>query len=157
MATEETVQPVAEEPVADSPPEAPAADKPEEAAGEENKEAAPKKTKAKKPAAPRKPRPATTHPSYFEMVGDAITSLKEKSGSSQYAITKFLEDKHKDRLPSNFKKLLLVQLRNLTANGKLIKVKGSYKLSSAAKAKESKPSGTKKPALLRQSLRRPLP
>lgn len=68
MATEETAQPIAEEPVADSPPAAPAADKPEEAAGEENKVAATKKTKAKKPAAPRKPRTAATHPSYFEVI-----------------------------------------------------------------------------------------
>jgi len=61
------------------------------------------------------------------MIKDAITALKEKTGSSQYAIAKFIEEKHK-QLPSNFRKLLLYHLKKLVAAGKLVKVKGSFKL-----------------------------
>ncbi|KAK8934529.1 hypothetical protein KSP39_PZI015034 [Platanthera zijinensis] len=139
MAIEELLPASVEEPIADSAPAEPADDKPVEAAGEE-KDAAPKKTKAKA----KKPRPAASHPPYLEMVVDAITTLKERTGSSQYAITKFVEDKHKDKLSANFKKLL-AQLRNLTASGKLTKVKASYKIPSTARPKP-KSVGTRKSA-----------
>ncbi|MGI4421870.1 histone H1/H5 domain-containing protein, partial [Klebsiella pneumoniae] len=113
MATEEPV--VAVESAPDPEAAEPAAeDQPAEKAG---------KSKTKKVAAPRKPRKPSAHPPYIEMITDAIVTLKEKNGSSQYAITKFLEEKHKD-LPPNFKKLLLVQLKKLVASGKLVKVKG---------------------------------
>ena len=55
-------------------------------------------------------------------------SLKEKTGSSQYAITKFSEEKHK-QLPTNFRKLLLFHLKKLVASRKLVKVKNFFKLS----------------------------
>ena len=58
--------------------------------------------------------------------------LKERNGSSQYAIGKFIQDKYK-YLPVNFKKMLLIQLKKLVASDKLVKVKASYKLPSAAK------------------------
>ena len=66
------------------------------------------------------------------MIKDAIVSLKEKNGSSQCAIAKFIEEKNKP-LPSNFKKLLLQNLKKDVASGKLAKVKASFKLSLAAK------------------------
>ncbi|KAH0464650.1 hypothetical protein IEQ34_007436 [Dendrobium chrysotoxum] len=94
----------------------------------------PKKTKKKKTS---KLHERSTHPTYLEMIGEAITSLKERTGSSQYAIAKFIEVKHKAHLPSNFSKVLLVQLRKFAASGKLTKVKNSYKL----------PATTKKPAV----------
>jgi len=75
----------------------------------------------------------------LQMIKDAIVSLKERTGSSQYAIAKFIEEKHK-QLPSNFKKLLLQNLKKNVASGKLVKVKGSFKLSSATpKPKTTKP------------------
>ncbi|WVY95796.1 hypothetical protein V8G54_027947 [Vigna mungo] len=70
------------------------------------------------------------HPPYFQMIADAITSLKERTGSSQPAIAKFVEDKHSKVLPTNFRKLLSVQLKSLVKSEKLYKVKNSYKLSS---------------------------
>jgi len=73
------------------------------------------------------------------MISEAITSLKERTGSSQYAIAKFLEDKHKDKLPSNFRKMLLVQLKKLAAAGKLTKVKNSYKVPSGRAPAADKP------------------
>ncbi|KAI0516258.1 hypothetical protein KFK09_008930 [Dendrobium nobile] len=120
MATE-ALPTAAEKPVANPAPANTAGDKP-------------KKPKAKKTS---KLHARSTHPTYLEMIGEAITSLKERTGSSQYAIAKFIEVKHKAHLPSNFSKVLLVQLRKFAASGKLIKVKNSYKL----------PATTKKPAV----------
>lgn len=64
-------------------------------------------------------------------------ALKDKSGSSPYAIGKYMEEKHKAVLPANFKKILALQLKNSEARGKLIKVKASYKLSEAGKKDKS--------------------
>ncbi|XP_028105492.1 histone H1-like [Camellia sinensis] len=89
-----------------------------------------KVTKGKKASAPKVPR---AHPPYVEMITDVIVAMKERTGSSQYAIAKFIEEKQKAHLPPNFKKLLLVQLKKLVASEKLVKVKNSFKLSSAAK------------------------
>ncbi|KAK8958314.1 hypothetical protein KSP40_PGU019781 [Platanthera guangdongensis] len=129
MTTKKSQPPVAET-VADPTPADPHAVKP--AAG---MAAILKQTKAKKP---RKPRSPASHPPYVEMIGEAIASLKERTGSSQYAIAKFIQEKHRDRIPSNFKKLILFHLRKLAATGNLAKVKNSYKLPAAvAKSKSS--------------------
>lgn len=78
------------------------------------------------------------------MIKDALLSLNEKSGSSPYAISKYMEDKHKSVLPPNFRKILGQQLKNCVANGKLIKIKASYKLSEAGK-KEKRVAAVAKP------------
>ncbi|XP_042386584.1 histone H1-like [Zingiber officinale] len=85
-----------------------------------------KDSKARKPA---------SHPPYAEMIKEAIATLKERSGSSTYAIGKYIEDKHKGHLPSNFRKFITSQLKKLAAEGKLTKVKRSYKLSTPEKPK----------------------
>ncbi|KAJ8421376.1 hypothetical protein Cgig2_028734 [Carnegiea gigantea] len=147
-ATEEPIvaTEVADAPAADA---APAEEKPaaEENPGGDNPssiEAKPKKAKAKKPSAPRKSRNPPTHPPYFEMIKEAITTLKERNGSSQYAIQKFIEEKHK-QLPPNFRKLLLANLKKFVTSGKLVKVKGSYKLPpSRLPAPKAEPAPTKK-------------
>ncbi|RLM74347.1 hypothetical protein C2845_PM15G19240 [Panicum miliaceum] len=109
---------------------------------------------AKTAAAP-KPKPAAakpkaaaagaSHPPYFEMIKEAITALKERTGSSSHAIAKYMEDKHGPSLPANYKKMLSIQLRGFAAKGKLVKVKASYKLSDAAKkeAPKAKPAAAK--------------
>ncbi|CAI0433933.1 unnamed protein product [Linum tenue] len=102
--------------------------------------AAEAKSKAKKPAV-KKPRAARNYPSFEEMISDAIVALKERTGSSQIAITKYIEDKHKN-LPPNFRKMLLFQLKRLVAAEKLVKVKASFKLPSGRsepKAAAAKP------------------
>ena len=66
------------------------------------------------------------------MIKEAIASLKERTGSSQYAITKFIEDKQKDLSPM-FKKHISLQLKKLVASGSLTKVKSSFKLSAPVK------------------------
>lgn len=68
------------------------------------------------------------------MIKEAISALKEKGGSSPYAIAKYMEDKHKAVLPANFRKILGLQLKNSATKGKLIKVKASYKLAEPVKA-----------------------
>ncbi|CAN6249813.1 unnamed protein product [Urochloa humidicola] len=113
---------------------------------------------AKTAAAP-KPKPAAakpkaaaaagaSHPPYFEMIKEAITALKERTGSSSHAIAKYMEDKHGASLPANYKKMLSIQLRGFAAKGKLVKVKASYKLSDAAKKEspKAKPAAAAKPA-----------
>ncbi|KAF6162183.1 hypothetical protein GIB67_008312 [Kingdonia uniflora] len=75
------------------------------------------------------------------MFKKAIVALKEKSRSSPYAIAKYIKEKHKSILPTNFKKMLGLQSKNSALKGKLTKVKASYKLSGAEKKdKASKPS-----------------
>jgi len=73
------------------------------------------------------------------MIKDAIVTLKERTGSSQYAIQKFIEEKHKS-LPPTFRKLLLVNLKRLVASEKLVKVKASFKIPSARSAATPKPA-----------------
>ncbi|CAA0364810.1 unnamed protein product [Arabidopsis thaliana] len=89
-----------------------------------------KKTPAAKK--PRKPK-TTTHPPYFQMIKEALMVLKEKNGSSPYAIAKKIEEKHKSLLPESFRKTLSLQLKNSVAKGKLVKIRASYKLSDTTK------------------------
>ncbi|WCJ23948.1 Histone H1 [Euphorbia peplus] len=108
-----------------------------------------KETKSKKAAAAA-PKKVRSYPPYSEMINEAIVSLKERTGSSQIAIAKFIEEKQKANLPANFKKLLFVQLKKLVANGKLVKVKNSFKLPSksapVAAAPVAKPKAKKEVA-----------
>ncbi|VVA99442.1 unnamed protein product [Arabis nemorensis] len=80
----------------------------------------------------RKPKNAT-HPPYFQMIKEALMVLKEKNGSSPYAIAKKIEEKHKSVLPENFRKTLSLQLKNSLSKGKLVKIRASYKLSETTK------------------------
>ena len=80
----------------------------------------------------------------LQMIIEAITSLKERTGSSHPAIAKHIEAKHKTNLPGNFKKLLYVQLKKLVEKKKLLQIKNSYKLPVVAKKKPSTASVLKK-------------
>lgn len=98
-----------------------------------------------------------SHPTYVEMIVEAIISLKDRTGSSQHAIAKCIEAKHKAGLTANFKKILSIQLKRLSQSGQLVKVKNSYKLSdklkkpvkpagkTTTKPKSKKPAGISKP------------
>ncbi|KAJ8765653.1 hypothetical protein K2173_014775 [Erythroxylum novogranatense] len=66
---------------------------------------------------------------------EAITTLKEPSGSDRASIALYIEDKYK--APPNLKKLLTGKLKLLTANGKLIKVKHKYRFSPSSTGSES--------------------
>ncbi|KAF8376831.1 hypothetical protein HHK36_031497 [Tetracentron sinense] len=88
-------------------------------------------TKNPKPA---KKLPSPLHPPYFQMISEAISSLKDRTGSSQQAIAKFVEEKYKTALPPNFKKVLSIQLRKFAKSERLVKVKNSFKISATEKA-----------------------
>ncbi|KAK9055740.1 hypothetical protein SSX86_026825 [Deinandra increscens subsp. villosa] len=97
--------------------------------------------KSKKTSAPKTKNPPL-HPTYLEMIKDAIVTLKERNGSSPQAIAKFIEGKYKS-LPANYKKLLSTQLKKNVVAGKLVKVKASFKLAPktpAASAPAKKPA-----------------
>ncbi|KAI4314771.1 hypothetical protein L6164_027647 [Bauhinia variegata] len=103
-----------------------------------------KPVKEKKPKAPKQKKPKTAaHPPYFQMIKEALLALKDKGGSSPYAIAKYMEEKHKSVLPANFRKILALQLKNQAARGKLVKIKASYKLAEIAKKEKEKKKETK--------------
>jgi histone H1/5 len=111
------------------------------------KKAAPKKTaapKTKKAAVPKAKKAAgESGPSYIDLIIEAIISLKERSGSSRQAISKYVSAK-KSNFASHF---LNKALRTAVEGGKLVQVKGSYKVAAAQKKKAApKKAAAKKPA-----------
>ncbi|GMH29230.1 hypothetical protein Nepgr_031073 [Nepenthes gracilis] len=98
-------------------------------------------------SAAKKSKAPPQHPPYIAMIKEALISLKERTGSSHYAIAKHMEEQQKVALPSNFRKLLSVQLKKLVASGKLVKVKNSFKippLEKKSSVTESKPKSKPK-------------
>lgn len=108
----------------------------------------------------KKARSPPSHPPFVEMITEAIVALKERTGSSQYAITKFVEEKNKN-LPQTFRKLLLYNLKKLVASGKLVKVKNSFKLppgrSAPVKEKPDAPKPKKSAEAVVKSKPKPKP
>lgn len=86
------------------------------------------------------------HPPYVDMIKEALVTLKERNGSSQQALKKFIGGKYK--LPQGWEKTLSVQLKRLVEDGKLVRVKASYKLGEQLKKTPAKPKKVvaKKPA-----------
>ncbi|OVA09389.1 SANT/Myb domain [Macleaya cordata] len=60
------------------------------------------------------------------LIIEAITSLKEPSGSNRTSIAMYIEDQY--CAPPNFKRVLSAKLKLLTASGRLIKVKRKYRI-----------------------------
>ncbi|THG20097.1 histone H1-like [Camellia sinensis] len=77
----------------------------------------------------------TLHPPYLQMISEAISSLKDRTGSSQPAIAKFMEEKYSSLLPPNFKKMLSIQLKKFVKSEKLVKIKNSYEVSASENVK----------------------
>ncbi|KFM64827.1 Histone H1, partial [Stegodyphus mimosarum] len=112
--------------------------------------ATPKKSKAAAKA--KKPKSAPSHPKVSEMVNDAISSLKERGGSSLQAIKKYISAKYKvdvEKLSPFIKKYL----KSAVAAGGLVQTKGkgatgSFRISSSAGgSKEKSVSKSKKAAV----------
>ena len=78
-------------------------------------------------------------PSYRDLIAAAIVSLKSRTGSSLQAIKKFVQAKKGSGYVNG---VFLRALKAGVAAGQFTQVKGSYKLSAAAK----KPAPKKKPA-----------
>ncbi|XP_068660977.1 histone H1-II-like [Aristolochia californica] len=103
------------------------------------KKGEPKQTSAKPPSA--------LHPPYLQMIKEAISALKERTGSSQPAIAKYIEEKYNANLPPSFKKILSVQLKKFAKSEKLVKVKNSFKIGASEKTKKvTSDKKEKKPA-----------
>lgn len=102
--------------------------------------ATPKKAKSAKP---KKPKTAPNHPKVSEMVNTAISTLKDRGGSSVQAIKKYVASHYKvdvDKLSPFIKKYL----KNAVASGVLVQTKGkgasgSFRMTSQTKEKSSKP------------------
>lgn len=90
------------------------------------------------------PKSAPAHPPYLSLISEAISGLKERSGSSYPAIKKFIGSKHK--LPTGWEKVLAQQLKKQAGAGKLVRVKSSFKLSEALKKPAKKPVKKAAPA-----------
>ncbi|MQL75090.1 hypothetical protein Taro_007478, partial [Colocasia esculenta] len=60
------------------------------------------------------------------LIMEAITNLKEPTGSNKTAIAMYIEDQYWS--PPNFKRILSAKLKALTASRKLIKVKRKYRI-----------------------------
>ncbi|XP_042509776.1 telomere repeat-binding factor 1-like [Macadamia integrifolia] len=60
------------------------------------------------------------------IIMEAISNLKEPGGSNKTNITTYIEEQYLP--PPNFKRQLSEKLKNLTASGKLIKVKRKYRI-----------------------------
>ncbi|XP_021811063.1 histone H1-like [Prunus avium] len=104
----------------------------------------------------KKARSPPSHPPFVEMITEAIVALKERTGSSQYAITKFVEEKNKN-LPQTFRKLLLYNLKKLVASGKLVKVKNSFKLPPGRSAPVKEKPDAPKPKKSAEAVVKPKP
>ena len=106
---------------------------------------------AAKPAAAKAKKPAvkTSHPSTSLMVNEAISSLKDRSGSSLAAIKKYLATTYKVD-PVKQGHFIRKALKSGVEKKALVQVKGSYKLAKVEKAtvkKAAKPkaAGSKTP------------
>ena len=120
--------------------------------------------KAPKKKTVAKPKKPSDHPKYSEMVGKAISALKERGGSSRQAILKYIMANFnvgKDAKPVNAR--LKLALRSGVKNKNLKQAKGTgasgsfrigevkvakkpTKAKKAAKPKAAKPKKVKKPA-----------
>lgn len=79
------------------------------------------------------PKVAPVHPPYAAMIAAAIKALKERTGSSKPAIAKYLTANYK--VGASVGTHLGAALKKLSADGKLVKVKASYKLGEALKVR----------------------
>jgi len=119
--------------------------------------------KTKKAAKPKKP---AAHPKYAEMIKQAVSSLKERKGSSRAAILKYIAANFKIEQNASTNSHLKMALKKAVSTGVLKQVSGtgaagSFKLGeakekkpkvkkpkaakAAKKPKATKPAGEKKP------------
>ena len=103
----------------------------------------------KKAAKAKKPAKQADHPVYAEMVVTAITTLKERTGSSGQAIKKYI--KANFTVKDNADVFIKAALRKGVVKGTLTQVKGngasgSFKVAKVEKPKVVKKKTPKKPA-----------
>lgn len=102
-----------------------------------------KKPKSSKKTAIKKPAAKSNHPATSELVINAITTLKERNGSSLQAIKKYIATNYQidtDKLATFIRKFL----KNAVSSGKLVQTKGKGASGSFKLPSVTKPSGEKK-------------
>ncbi|CAI5703443.1 unnamed protein product [Peronospora effusa] len=125
-----------------APTRGPSARKAKTAAAKKEAPASDVSPKAKKPRTKKAPATKSSSesgPSYFDLIVEAIKELKERNGSSRQAIGKVVENKKNNYASHHLNKVL----RTAAEAGKLIQIKGSYKLSPELR----KPAASKKKSL----------
>jgi linker histone H1 and H5 family/Williams-Beuren syndrome DDT (WSD), D-TOX E motif len=111
----------------------------------------------KKKAAPKTPSSSVSKKSsskspssaaipFTQLVQDAILAMKDRTGSSQIAIQKWILGNHPDIDPQKLKQRLLVTLKNGLKTKRLIKFKASYKMNPAFMRKKTDKTKKKKAA-----------
>ncbi|XP_077243836.1 single myb histone 6-like [Tasmannia lanceolata] len=83
--------------------------------------------------------PKRSIPRLDNLILEAITNLKEPSGSNKTAIAMYIEDEY--WAPPNFKRILCAKLKALTSSGKLIKVKRKYRIAPSSSFSDGRTSG----------------
>lgn len=114
-------------------------------------------TEASKKSAAKKP---AEHPKYSEMIAAAITSLKERNGSSRQAILKYVTSNYK--VGDNANSHLKMALKRGVAKGDLSQPKGvgasgSFKLVKKAAEPKKKAAPKKKPAAKKPATKKAAP
>ena len=106
---------------------------------------------AKKPAAKK----LAEHPKYIEMIVAAITTLKERTGSSRQAIVKYIKANYKVGDSSDVH--VKMALKRGVVSGVLIQPKGTGASGSfkVAKKEEPKKKAAKKPAAKKPAAKKP--
>ncbi|XP_020916257.1 late histone H1-like isoform X1 [Exaiptasia diaphana] len=105
---------------------------------------------ASSPKKAKKPQKPALHPPYKEMIKAALTSLKDRTGSSRQAIEKYIRANYP--VNDNCASQLRLSLKRLSDKGTIVHSKGkgasgSFKLNKAAVAeKKPKKKTVKKPA-----------
>ena len=112
----------------------------------------------KKPAKKSAPKKPAEHPKYIDMISAAIAALKERTGSSRQAITKYIKANYKvgDGSDTHIK----MAIKRGVANGTLSQPKGtgasgSFKLVKKAAPAKPKKAATKKPAAKKTTAKKP--
>lgn len=99
-------------------------------------------TPDKMPAAPSSKK-ANAGPGYYDLIKEAVLALKERMGSSRHAIDKYVAEK---KGAGYAKARLNIALKKGVEAGKLVMVKGSYKLAADEKKSPKTPVAKKKVA-----------
>lgn len=102
----------------------------------------------KKKAVPKKP---ADHPKYIDMISTAITTLKERSGSSRQAIVKYIKANYK--VGDNADVHVKMALKRGVASGALSQPKGTGASGSFKVIKKAEPK--KKPAAKKPAAKKP--
>lgn len=117
--------------------------------------ATPAKTPSKKTPSKKAATPSSPKISYIQLVQEAIDSMKDRTGSSQVAIQKYILANHPDVPADKLKQRLLHTLKTGVANKRFIKFKASFKIHPDARKKKAAAKKKKKAAAVKAAKKPP--